>query len=64
MVKISILDEKGHRRIELPAADAEQLIHEKGERYFVVDQKTQKIVKELKLREDQEIALIPKITGG
>ena len=64
LVKMLIMDEKGHRRIELSAEDAERLIHEKGERYFVADTKTQKILKEIKLKEDQEIALIPKVTGG
>lgn len=64
MVKVSVMGKEGHRKIEMSVAEAEALIREKGERYFVADEKTGKILKEIKLRENQEIALIPKVTGG
>ncbi len=64
MVKVRILDERGHSKVELSVKETERLIREKGERYFVADEKTGKIIKEIKLRENQEIALIPKVTGG
>jgi molybdopterin converting factor small subunit len=64
MVKVSILNIKGHHKVEMSVEEAENLIREKGERYFIVDEKTGKVVRELKLRDNQEIALVPKVTGG
>lgn len=64
MVRISILDAKGHRQIELPEDEAMEFIRAKGDRFFVVDAKTKKVIKTSKLQKNQEIALIPKIAGG
>jgi len=64
MVKISVLDAKGHRQIELPEDEAMEFIRAEGDRFFVVDAKTKRVIKTTKLRKNQEIALIPKVTGG
>jgi len=69
MVTVNILGKKGHEQfVDLTPEEAEELIEEtidaEGQRYFVVDKDTQKIVKELKLQEDQELVLIPIAQGG
>jgi len=69
MVTIQVLGRKGHEEFkDLTVEEAKQLINEveeaSGERYFIADKKTQKILKELVLQEDQEIVLIPRVAGG
>ena len=69
MVTVNVLGRKGHEEFkDLSSEEAEILINEiedaEGERYFIVDKNTQKIVKELKLQEDQELVLIPIVQGG
>ena len=65
MTKVDILGPKGHETVVLPPEEAEKLIAEEyGKRYFVRDQKTREILREIKLEEDQEIALIPIAGGG
>jgi len=69
MVTIQVLGRKGHEEFkDLTVEEAEQLINEieeaGGQRYFIADKKTQKVLKELVLQEDQEIVLIPRVAGG
>ena len=60
VVKVKQLGPMGHAAVELSVEDAEKLIYGKGDRYFVVDEKTKKVIQEVKLEDGQEIALIPK----
>jgi len=69
MTTVNILGKKGHEEFrDLSPEEARELIDQtidaEGERYFVVDKKTQKIVKEVALQEDQELVLIPIAVGG
>lgn len=69
MVNVSILNEFGHESFEdLTVEEAETLVNEtidaEGARYFVIDKDTKQILREIKLQEDQDIALIPIIGGG
>lgn len=69
MVTVQILGRKGHEEFEdLTPEEAEKLIMEVqeagGQRYFVADKKTQKVLRELKLQEDQELVMIPIVSGG
>ena len=69
MVNVSILNEFGHEYFEdLTVEEAKRLIDEtidaEGTRYFIVDKDTKQILREIKLQEDQDIALIPIVVGG
>lgn len=64
MTKIDVLGPKGHETVLLPPEEAKKLIEGYGERYFVVDKTSREVLKEIRLEDDQEIALIPKARGG
>ena len=69
MTKVEILGSEGHQTFEdLTPEQAEQLINKtieaEGERYFIIDKQTKAVLKEIKLSENQEIALIPIARGG
>jgi len=63
-VKVKVLGPGGHEELELSPEEAEKLCYERGERYFVVDWESKRVLQEIKLEEGQAIALIPKIQGG
>jgi len=62
MVKIKKLGPEGHEEIEVPKEEAERMIEAEAGRYFVVSEG--KILREVKLKEDQELMLVPIIKGG
>jgi len=69
VVTIQILGRKGHEEFkDLSVEDAQKLINEVqeagGNRYFIADKKTQKVLRELVLQEDQELVMIPIVAGG
>lgn len=69
MTKVEILGSEGHQTFEdLTPEQAEELINKtieaEGQRYFIIDKQTKAILKEIKLSENQEIALIPIARGG
>lgn len=69
MVTIKKLGYAGHETFEdLTPEEAEKLIDQleikDGQRYFVMDMETKKLLKEIKLQENQKIALIPVVRGG
>ena len=69
MVTVSILNEKGHEQfVDLTPQEAEALIEEtieaEGTRYFIIDRTSDKLLRELKLQEGQDIVLIPIARGG
>jgi len=69
MVTVNVLGRKGHEEFkDLTVEEAEELIGSiqegSGERYFVADKKTRKVLKELVLQEDQELVMIPQVAGG
>ena len=64
-VKVKILSfPGGYEELDLSPEEAEKLVYEKKEQYFVVDWATKEVLQEIKLKEDHVIALIPKIQGG
>jgi hypothetical protein len=58
------LNELGHETLELTPEEAEKLIVSAQGRYFVVDEATRTLVKEVSLEPGQRIALIPIARGG
>jgi len=69
MTTVKILGRKGHEELkDLTPEEAKEVIENlegvEGLRFFVVDLATKKVVKELVLQEDQELAVIPVIRGG
>ena len=69
MVKVEILGSEGHQTFEdLTPEEAKELINKtieaEGQRYFIIDKQTKAVLKEIKLSENQEIALIPIARGG
>ena len=64
VVKIKKLGPQGHETLEMTVDEAHDLqIAEQG-RYFIVDAETNKIVTEVKLKDGQELYMVPKIAGG
>jgi len=63
-VSVRRLNELGHETLELTPEDAEKLIVSEQGRYFVVDEATQALLKEVSLEPGQRIALIPIARGG
>jgi D-lyxose ketol-isomerase len=63
-VRIRILNELGHESVELAPEEANRLITVSQGRYFVMDEDTHCMLRELKLEPGQRIALIPKANGG
>ena len=63
-VHVSILNLLGHEALELSTEEAERLIHLEHGRYFVVDEATKTLIKEVNLEPGQRIALIPIARGG
>jgi len=66
---VFVLGRKGHEEFRnLTPEEAETLINEvesaEGKRYFIADKKTQTVLKELKLQDDQELVMIPVAGGG
>lgn len=69
MTTVIVLGKKGHEEFaDLTPKEAKELIEQtidaQGERYFIADKESHKILKELKLQEDQEVVLIPIAVGG
>ena len=69
MTTVKILGRKGHEELkDLTPEEAKEVIDKlesvEGLRFFVVDLETKKVLKELELQEDQELAVIPIIRGG
>ena len=58
------LNELGHETLELTPEDAEKLIVSEQGHYFVVDEATRTLLKEVSLEPGQRIALIPIARGG
>ena len=58
------LNELGHEVLELTPEEAERLIVSEQVRYFVVDEATRTLLKEVSLEPGQRIALIPIARGG
>jgi len=66
---VHVLGSKGHEEFhDLTPEEAKTLINEvesaEGKRYFIADKKTQTVLKELKLQDDQELVMIPVAGGG
>lgn len=70
MVDVSIVNAKGDENYHgMTVEQAEELIGEffeeaKGQRYFIVDKETNEILKEIKLKENQSVVLVPIVGGG
>lgn len=65
-VHVRVLNELGHETFELTPEEAEELIMGKEGRFFVVDEETRKLIREVSvsLEPGQRIALIPIAKGG
>ena len=63
-VSVRRLNELGHETLELTPEEAEKLIVSEQGRYFVVDEATRTLLKEVSLEPGQRIALIPIARGG
>jgi hypothetical protein len=63
-VYVSILNTLGDEPLELTPEEAERLIFASQGRYFVVDEGTRALLKEVSLKPGQRIALIPIAMGG
>lgn len=63
-VSVRRLNELGHETLELTPEEAERLMFASQGRYFVVDEATKNLVKEVSLEPGQRIALIPIARGG
>lgn len=63
-VSVRRLNELGHETLELTPEEAERLIFASQGRYFVVDEGTRALLKEVSLEPGQRIALIPIAMGG
>lgn len=63
-IKVTTLDGTGHTSQELSKIEVEELLDTQGYKYYVVDAKTRKIMKEITLEDGQELYLMPMIAGG
>ena len=63
-VKVRVLNELGHESLEMSPEEFKDMIQLERGRYFVVDEETMSIVKELSVEPGQRIALIPIARGG
>ena len=63
-VKVRMLNERGHETLELTPEEAERLVVSEQGRYFVIDEETRAILKDVSLEPGQRIALIPIARGG
>jgi len=63
-VKVKKLGFEGHKTVFLSEEEAQEMINAEGERYFIRNDKTGKIVREIKVRKGQELTLIPIVAGG
>ena len=69
MTTLKILGKHGHESlVDVTPEEAQQKIEElesiEGNRFFVVDLATQKVVKKLEIQENQGLAIVPFIRGG
>lgn len=63
-VHVRKLGELGHEPLELTPEEAERLMVSVQGRYFVVDEETRALLKEVTPEPGQRIALIPIARGG
>ena len=63
-VHVRRLSELGHETLELTPEEAERLMVSVQGRYFVVDEETRSLLKEVTPELGQRIALIPIARGG
>ena len=63
-VKVRVLNELGHESLELSPEEVRNMIQLERGRYFVVNEETMTIMKELSFEPRQRIALIPIARGG
>lgn len=63
-IKVRVLNELGHEPLELSPEDFKDMIQLEQGRYFVIDEETKSILKDLNVEPGQRIALIPIAKGG
>jgi len=63
-VHVRVLNELGHEPLELSPEEVRNMIQLERGRYFVVNEETMSMVKELSFEPGQRIALIPIARGG
>ena len=63
-VHVRVLNELGHEPLELSPEEVRNMIQLERGRYFVVNEETMTMVKELSFEPGQRIALIPIARGG
>jgi len=63
-VKIKKIGKDGHSEIDVTPEQAIEMCTAEEGRYFVIDSKTKQLVKEINIKDGQELMLVPIIRGG
>ena len=63
-VRIKKLGPEGHRTVTLSEEEAQEMLDAEAGRYFIRNNKTGKIVREIKVRKGLDLTMIPVVAGG
>ena len=63
-VKIKKIGREGHSEVDVSQEQAIEMCRAEEGRYFVIDSKTKQLVKEINIKDGQELMLVPIIRGG
>ncbi len=64
VVKIRKLGSEGHKTLKLSEEEAQEMLDADVGRYFIRNNQTGKIVREIKVRKGQDLTMIPIVAGG